>query len=1297
MSETTIDSLQIEVSALSDGAVSQLNKLKETLSALKTTVSGISFRSLLEDLSNTTNQADKAVSSINKLKEAFDGLREHGKVGLADRFKDFTKSIKIPKFEKMFDLFSSRIPQQFNSFDAMPQAHESPISEMANQMRSAESSASNTLNHLRSISSMNMEQPIERFASGIRAQFGVQLLQIKSELDSISQSKIHVDDAEFMSQLNGLRARMEEVKAAGSGITQPMIDSLQQGLAALQNYHPAVDETNNQTEQLRRTTEETTSALQRLREVIGNLTHGSNRLRDLFTRIAQVTMIRSLIRGIIKGFREGMNNLEEYGKENNTPFYQAIQRSSDAFTQLKNSIAAAASPILTSLTPAFITLTSWIIAAVNALNQLFSLLAGAASWTGAKAVSARLDSIGSSAGGAGKKMQELLADFDELNIIQSESGGGGGGGSAGTDISSMFEEREFAPWMIWVKDHLDEIKSLAIGIGAAFLAWKVSRALGLGLADTLKWSLGIGLLVTGIAELWQGFTDQLQNGINWENLKQSILGVGVAVLGLGVMFGLAGVGWGLLVGGLILSINPLKEFIETGDIADESMIQLTASVIAVGAGISLLTGSWIPLALAGIAVTVGWIVKKWDAIKNLDWRIIPQYIRENVNEIKGILTDVSYAGIAVGAMLAFSGVNLPLGIGLIAAGAVGLAVTQLDWNLLSENVDTAMKQILQVVGGATFALGAILAVSGASLPIGIGMMVAGAATAIGATIDWGSLIGSIQESWNEIVTWAQVLSIGSLALGAVLALSGVAILPGIAMIAAGVAGIYATADKESLMRQLKTAWEDITKWAIPISAGSFALGLILALTGVGVVPGLAMMAAGVGTMFATDSWGSLLDMLKQGWNDIVIWAKGLLGDVIDFTTPIANFFIEIANFIVEQLNNVLAPFDIYIPTLTTVSAEQWKRDWGLIEDTVSDAVDYINSEAETILIDGETPLHFYDTLYQAINDYTLDMIDYFPVGDYYQQVLYPFVDEMLSAKQIYGDTASEISNLFYTKWMQSLFDEDWEGSTQGLINILEEAIEESTSSFSPAFDTSLRGIQRTLIESVAASAGVDMSDVLAYWDLRSADITNYDQLTALYQDVFNSINEFGTDWKSLIDTTEEKPDLEIPAPDYSGTEGAITGLGTTVTNTASTVHSGVQAMLKDLALLGSISFGSSPGMGGRGSLSSFRGFIPSISFAPAAAGGLFDEGEFFMAREQGPELVGQIGHKTAVANNKQIEGGISLGVKEANEGVERGLDRLHDDMRVLITKSGRMRLEPSTALARTVKRSEEMRLQSEGI
>jgi hypothetical protein len=40
-------------------------------------------------------------------------------------------------------------------------------------------------------------------------------------------------------------------------------------------------------------------------------------------------------------------------------------------------------------------------------------------------------------------------------------------------------------------------------------------------------------------------------------------------------------------------------------------------------------------------------------------------------------------------------------------------------------------------------------------------------------------------------------------------------------------------------------------------------------------------------------------------------------------------------------------------------------------------------------------------------------------------------------------------------------------------------------------------------------------------------------------------------------------------------------------------------------------------------------------------------GEMFIAREAGPELVGSIGRKTAVANNDQIISGIESGVYRA--------------------------------------------------
>lgn len=56
---------------------------------------------------------------------------------------------------------------------------------------------------------------------------------------------------------------------------------------------------------------------------------------------------------------------------------------------------------------------------------------------------------------------------------------------------------------------------------------------------------------------------------------------------------------------------------------------------------------------------------------------------------------------------------------------------------------------------------------------------------------------------------------------------------------------------------------------------------------------------------------------------------------------------------------------------------------------------------------------------------------------------------------------------------------------------------------------------------------------------------------------------------------------------------------------------------------------------------------PSMKWYAYASGGLPSVGEMFIAREAGPELVGNIGRKSAVANNDQIVSGIESGVYRA--------------------------------------------------
>ena len=61
----------------------------------------------------------------------------------------------------------------------------------------------------------------------------------------------------------------------------------------------------------------------------------------------------------------------------------------------------------------------------------------------------------------------------------------------------------------------------------------------------------------------------------------------------------------------------------------------------------------------------------------------------------------------------------------------------------------------------------------------------------------------------------------------------------------------------------------------------------------------------------------------------------------------------------------------------------------------------------------------------------------------------------------------------------------------------------------------------------------------------------------------------------------------------------------------------------------------------------YGGSHSSGKFDQRAMGGFPDEGQMFIARENGPEMVGTIGGRTAVANNDQIVEGIRQGVFEA--------------------------------------------------
>lgn len=81
----------------------------------------------------------------------------------------------------------------------------------------------------------------------------------------------------------------------------------------------------------------------------------------------------------------------------------------------------------------------------------------------------------------------------------------------------------------------------------------------------------------------------------------------------------------------------------------------------------------------------------------------------------------------------------------------------------------------------------------------------------------------------------------------------------------------------------------------------------------------------------------------------------------------------------------------------------------------------------------------------------------------------------------------------------------------------------------------------------------------------------------------------------------------------------------------------------------------------------------SVQITPVSAfasGGYPTTGEMFLARESGPELVGRIGNRTAVANNDQITDGIATAVTVANAEQNQLLREQNELLRAILAKPG---------------------------
>lgn len=305
----------------------------------------------------------------------------------------------------------------------------------------------------------------------------------------------------------------------------------------------------------------------------------------------------------------------------------------------------------------------------------------------------------------------------------------------------------------------------------------------------------------------------------------------------------------------------------------------------------------------------------------------PDLYKKKLDEIT---TYVSGALLALGAILFFTNANPPLGLGLMAIGAVGLAATiTANWGAMDAGLRTALSTVLITLGTFAFVIGAVLALSGANIPLGIGLMLAGAALLGGAVaLNWellgdqlnetlGALLiiiggflavigvilmltGHVPSGLGLLIAGIAIFAAGAIAtnwdtmkgqvsdflgtlfviIGGFLAVVGIILLItgnlplGFGLLIAGAAAFSAGA--AALRGDIIANEVNEMLGALLICAGGamLAVGLILMLTGAGAPLGLGLMIAGGATLgvgVAALNWGWILDKLQGIWSDIKNW------------------------------------------------------------------------------------------------------------------------------------------------------------------------------------------------------------------------------------------------------------------------------------------------------------------------------------------------------------------------------------------------------------------------------------------
>ncbi len=646
MAENTVDNLDIEISADADAAIKEIKRLTSHLQGLEKYSETIEIlsKSSYVALDEAARAAKEFSAEVRNAVRSLDDLVVEGKtfagiISNAIKPKGIINAGEEAK-KATIDLraFGEAMKQAKNYQEAynIAREHGVPIKTAAEFAQKHFPSKKESSTDGDSDARKQYEEWYRRVLAlskqvkeeQAKAAAEAKRFREQCEAQSKSLSKTASSADILRLKIDGLQGKL--ANALETGASSDRIGSY---VAQIQRLEKELEDLENSSSAVERNTKKTSSAFKDLANsargfVKLGISKAANSFKNSFAGINKqlnyfgaaiksvlvYSTLSRMLGAITKGVQTGTENLYQYSKIIDGKFAASMDRLAASFQYFQNSIGAAIAPIINAFAPAIDLAVDKVVELINAFNQMIAKLTGASSWT--KAVKVPKE-YAEAADKASKANKNLLASFDELNVIQSKDSGSG---KTVPDYGSMFEEVPLDGYSLpdfvqQIKDKINEGDWRGVG---ETLGEKVNE-----ITSSINWAaagenLGKGL--QDIIDTYNGFMET----VDWSGIGSG-LGDALNNLMANVDFQSAGAafaqGWNALV-------ELIHGFVTTTDWK------------SVGLSIAGFINGWfdtVDWSLLGQTVSDG--VKSLlealrTAVQETDWKSIGSNISEMLNQIE---------------------------------------------------------------------------------------------------------------------------------------------------------------------------------------------------------------------------------------------------------------------------------------------------------------------------------------------------------------------------------------------------------------------------------------------------------------------------------------------------------------------------------------------------------------------------------------------------------------------------------------------------------------------------------------